>query len=271
MINKSRNEKKAGETVNNLLKKLRDKMLNYKIIDTKGQVIGEIANFRIDNHRHISLVISQYLAKDDAPQLILSSEHIEKIDSQSKSVFVDLVKADFEPGLVHQGINENRKKVADYYLKNNQIEQKKLKSEEVAEVIEEEIIDLLEERLVVKRSKRKVGEVVVRKQIETEIVEVPVRREKLIVERVGSESEALAEIDLGKEEVTSLEHSQTSSSQSNYFVSGEFLSPQAASQVLGAIALQNYHGCVKVRVELVLEKPELQASYQQMFDRCFSN
>jgi stress response protein YsnF len=51
---------------------------------------------------------------------------------------------------------------------------------------------------VVDRQKRKAGEVVVRKVIETEVVEVLVRREKLIVEQVSPAYKELAVIDLGE-------------------------------------------------------------------------
>lgn len=65
-------------------------------------------------------------------------------------------------------------------------------------VLGEEIVRLLGERVVVERNKRKVGEVIVRKEIETRMVQVPVRYEKLIIEQVGSEPKQLAEIDLGQ-------------------------------------------------------------------------
>lgn len=65
---------------------------------------------------------------------------------------------------------------------------------------QEEVIPLREERLVVDQKKQKVGEVVVRKEIETEIIQVPVQREKLIVEQVGAEPKQLAEIDLTEED-----------------------------------------------------------------------
>ncbi|MDX2239153.1 MAG: DUF2382 domain-containing protein [Leptolyngbyaceae cyanobacterium bins.302] len=75
-----------------------------------------------------------------------------------------------------------------------------------AQVIHEEVIPVREERLVVDHKKQKAGEVIVRKEIETEIVEVPVQREKLIVEQVGAEPRQLAEIDLADE--ASLNHPQ---------------------------------------------------------------
>lgn len=74
-------------------------------------------------------------------------------------------------------------------------------SESSPKIVGEEIIPLLAERVIVDRYKRKSGEVVVRKVIETEIIEVVVRREKLIVEQVSPEYKELAVIDLGRTSV----------------------------------------------------------------------
>ncbi len=151
-------------------------------------------------------------------------------------------------------------------------------SDDVIEVVEEEIVRLLEERLIVNRSKWKVGEVVVRKEVETQIVQVPIHREKLIIEQVSPQTRQIAEIDLAQEEVTGVKLTETPkpdtveqlvpSADSPYTVVGEFFSPKAASHLLEAIALQKHHGCAKVRVELVVDNPELQEAYQTMFDRC---
>lgn len=142
------------------------------------------------------------------------------------------------------------------------------------EVLEEEIIRLLGERVFVDRSKRKVGEVIVRKEIETRMVQVPVRREKLIVEQVSPEHKQLAEIDLGQEEVTGIDmlenislDSEIASLDNQLTVSGEFNSPKIASLLLNAIALERRHGCKKVRVEIVVEDAERQQTYQQWFNR----
>jgi uncharacterized protein (TIGR02271 family) len=141
-------------------------------------------------------------------------------------------------------------------------------SDEITEVVEEEIVRLLEERLMINRSKWKVGEVVVRKEVANKIVQVPIRREKIIIEQVSPEPKQIAEIDLGKGEITGVERSNAPSSDTPYNVVGEFVSPKAVSNLLNAIALQRYHGCAKVRVELVVEDPELRETYQNMFDRC---
>ncbi|HEY9814313.1 MAG TPA: DUF2382 domain-containing protein [Candidatus Obscuribacterales bacterium] len=60
-------------------------------------------------------------------------------------------------------------------------------------------IQLLEERIVSDRQRRKVGEVIIRKVVETQIVEVPVRREKLVIEQVGTNPKPLASIDFGQD------------------------------------------------------------------------
>ncbi|HLO49652.1 MAG TPA: DUF2382 domain-containing protein [Kamptonema sp.] len=136
----------------------------------------------------------------------------------------------------------------------------------IPETVEREEIRLLEERLVVNRSKRKVGEVIVRKEIETRMVEVPVRREKLIIERVGEAPERLAEIDLGEGQVTGIELAEMVNANTQPTVSAEFTSVQKASKILQQIANQPHHGCAKVRLEIVLENKQVQETYQNWFD-----
>lgn len=146
------------------------------------------------------------------------------------------------------------------------------------EVLEEEIIRLLGERLVVDRGKRKVGEVIVRKEIETRMVQVPVRREKLIVEQISPERKQLAEIDLGLAEISAVELPEAKVTgtkldpnlSNELTVKGEFNSPKIASLLLNAIALERRQGCKKVRVEIVVEDAERQKTYQEWADRCSS-
>lgn len=128
------------------------------------------------------------------------------------------------------------------------------------------VLRLLEEKLVVERKKRKVGEVIVRKVVETRMIQVPVRREKLIVEQVGSQHQKLAEIDLGEETVTGVE-TVANTTDPQTVVTAEFPYPELASDALRAFSFQKPQGCRQVRVEIVLEDPQLQEVYQTMFDR----
>lgn len=131
---------------------------------------------------------------------------------------------------------------------------------------------LLEERLVVDSIRQKVGEVVIRKVIETEMVQVPVRREKLIVEQVGPERKQLAEIDLSQGAISGVELTQNTSQlmaslDSGLTVSGSFSSPKIASLLLNAIALERNHGCQQVHISISVVDEAHRQKYQEWFDR----
>jgi Domain of unknown function (DUF2382) len=123
-------------------------------------------------------------------------------------------------------------------------------------------ISLLEERLVVDRYKSKVGEVIIRKEVETQIIEVPIRREKLIVEQITPEYKQIAVIDLGS-------HHSSSINQNEYLVKAKFDSVELASQFLEAIAhlsnldLSNAE-CKSVEVSIEVENALTQEAYQQL-------
>jgi stress response protein YsnF len=78
-------------------------------------------------------------------------------------------------------------------------------AEDTLKILSQDIVRLVEERLVVNRSKHKIGEAIVRKEIETRIIQVPVRYEKLIVEQVSPERKQLVEINLGQAEGAGIE------------------------------------------------------------------
>lgn len=156
----------------------------------------------------------------------------------------------------------------NYQTQNNSIDP--IKS---SENDEETIIRLLEERLVVSSRKQKIGEVVIRKEIETRMVQVPVRFEKLIVEQISPEHKQLAEIDLRQGEISSVELTQSQGTEVSSFTpglraSGYFSSPRIASLLLNAIALERNHGCEQVEVSILVEDEEHQKKYQQWFERC---
>jgi Domain of unknown function (DUF2382) len=140
------------------------------------------------------------------------------------------------------------------------------------QVGDEEIIRLLAERLVVNHNKRKVGDVTIRKEVETRIIQVPVRREKLIVEQISPEYKKLAEISLGEEELPKfdwceVEKPENDKTGDTLTVSGEFDSPKVASLLLNAIALERKHGCQQIHLTITVDHPETQARYQEWFNR----
>lgn len=131
--------------------------------------------------------------------------------------------------------------------------------------VAQEAIQLLEERLVVNRSRRKVGEVIVRKEIETRIIEVPVRREKLIVEQISPEYKQLAVVDLGQVE----DELDTAAARALFpsTVEGRFTSTNAAVQFLEAIAAQPNSGLQSVQISIEIKDATSRAAYQQLLDQ----
>ncbi len=158
-----------------------------------------------------------------------------------------------------------------------------------SETLTDEVFSLLEERLIVNLSKHKIGEIVVRKEIDTQIlqVEVPVRREKLIVEQVSPEYKLLAQIDLGQEHSSAPaiadslagelqlanngKKAATPITLPNHVtqptVAGEIDSLAAASKLLTEIANLPATDWETVRIEIVLKDATQQDRYQVLFDR----
>ncbi|MEH2311690.1 MAG: DUF2382 domain-containing protein [Nostoc sp.] len=281
--------KNIGQAISNSrtsssLADLKNKVNNFTVIDKQGQLVGVVRDLIVDANRRLNLVISnqvnqqtgeynQQLA-DKRPSLFrLQSQRIKKIDKPTKSVFIDLNKSEIEYMPEYLETETPGDSNSTEQLANNRITNSPVEATNSEEASEEQIIRLLEERLVVESSKRKIGEVIVRKIIETRMVQVPVRREKLIVEQISPEHKQLAEIDLGQQEIDGIDLTQVERLEVTHFdgaltVSGEFTSPKTASLLLNAIALERNHGCKLVRVTIAVEDESQQKKYQEWFDRC---
>ncbi|MEW5856743.1 MAG: DUF2382 domain-containing protein [Cyanobacteriota bacterium] len=293
--------------INVLLNKLQSKLKDFAVRDRENLLLGKVKDVNLDSERQLNLVISQEGLSQNAPLFLIRSKHIQQVDSSRKTLFVDISKAEtqylpeYVPSEQTTDVehletppisSKTAWEVTDAStasaipttdeLNNHpeELEQDSMPEDDSntfsaeSEVVEQEIFRLLEERLIVDNNKHKVGEVIVRKEIETRMVEVPVRREILIVEQVSPEHKQLAEIDLGQGEIPGLELLEAASfdakstTDTQLTVTGEFDSPRTASRILDAIAHQRRHGCAKVRVEIILEDAEHQATYQEWFDRC---
>ncbi len=269
---------------------LRKKVSNFAVFDKQGQLVGVVHDLIVDANRRLNLVISkqanQQTGEYNQSLFRLQSQRIKKIDKPTKSVFIDLNKLEIEympeyletetpddaygqAALHLHTLSEN----STEQLVNNPTTNIPVEPVDLEQVTEEQILRLLEERLVIETSKRKVGEVIVRKVIETRMVQVPVRREKLIVEQVSPEHKQLAEIDLGQGEIagvdlTGVERLVSTHFDSSLTVSGEFSSPKIASLLLNAIALEQNHSCKQVHITIAVEDESHQKKYQEWFDRC---
>jgi stress response protein YsnF len=165
------------------------------------EVLVPLKHYQVDmNQRHIYL---------DS----MSKESIEQLHSYSSQPIVRPLDAAVEASLPLESVVSLEEPVVrsvPVYAPFDAVSEQKPDVDHLPQVQEgvkelsnqiisaEEVISLLSERVVVDRQKRKSGEVVVRKVIETEVVEVLVRREKLIVEQVSPSYKELAVIDLGR-------------------------------------------------------------------------
>lgn len=294
-MNNQTSDRKQETNKNNLrikvlLEKLRTKLKDFSVLDEGGHLLGNVKNVHLDAARQLNLVISEDNISGSHPFLIRSS-HIQQVDYPTKSVVLDISKTEIQQSPeykrsqtsnsdptslpkadANQVLSQNASSYAEQMPEPADVTYN-IEDSETPDVVEEEVIRLLEERVVVNMNKRKVGEVIVRKEVETRMVEVPVQYEKLIVEQVSPETKRLAEIDLTQTPipdlgVTGSRSTGTHAAETQPIVSGEFASPKTASLLLDAIAKQRQHGCKRIRIEMVLEDGEHQETYQDWFDRC---
>ena len=128
-------------------------------------------------------------------------------------------------------------------------------------------ISLLEEKLVVKRQRQKVGQVVVRKEVETRMVHIPIRRETLIVEEVGLTTERVTEVDLGEEQINGVKFNELGDSENIYQTQSNFVPLQTAKELLAEIPNRSDLENVRVRVEIITDNAQSQTDYQAICDR----
>lgn len=130
---------------------------------------------------------------------------------------------------------------------------------------EAEIIQLLEERLVVNRQWRKAGEVVIRKIIDTRLVEVPVRREKLVVEQISPDRRQLASIELPLSSDSAVLNPPVDAEEMHHVG----ISITTAHRILEK--LQESPELKQTRVKMQFENSNLQSQYQDWLKEHFSH
>lgn len=267
--------------------KVRTKLKSFIVKDRDGELVGKVKDAYFDVSNQLNFVVAGNNSEN--PRVfLLNIKLLKKVDYHEKSLFAKLSLEQIEmlPEKSVYGTEEHLEvssasisdlshsyPIIPLAVMSNQTDTEiKIENQvtggnqEDLDIVDQEVIRLLEERLVINRSKRKVGEVIVRKEIETRMVQVPIQREKLIFEQVGDDPKVLAEIDLGEGQITGIDLNEIKVEPSEPTVIAEFTSVQKASKILNSIASQPRHGCVKVRLEIVLENKELQETYQKWID-----
>lgn len=250
-----------------LLQQLQHKLQGFDVLDRDGLLLGHVIDVIVHRDTYISLVVQQTAGFPDPHPFLVNSKLIVNLDVPQRSLQVDLdiptvryLPSYSSAEMTDLHSNEHASATQPEAAASHH--QEGVPHPENLPGVEEKLVQLLAERLVVNTHKRKVGEVVVRKVIETDIIQVPVRREKLIVEQVSPEPQELAVIDLRG---NNLEGVELQSPQS--VVKGEFHSLEAVRSLLDRLAQQPDHGCETIRLELVINRPNLQPIYQDWMNQ----
>ena len=99
------------------------------------------------------------------------------------------------------------------------------------------------------------------------MVHIPIRREKLIVERLGITNEHITEVDLADERVNGVKFDELGDSNNIYQTKSNFISLQAAKELLTKIPDRSYSENIRVRVEIITDNRKSQTDYQAICDR----
>ncbi|MBD0334276.1 MAG: DUF2382 domain-containing protein [Cyanobacteria bacterium Co-bin13] len=199
-------------------------LIGSSVYDRAGYLLGQVVRVQPLSAGDFSLVVQLVGNGRAGTEITIGNNHLKDIDTQKKILHVNLDQQQIIP-------NAGKS------------------------------IQLLEERLVVNRTRNKVGEISVRKVIETEIVEVPIRREKLVIEKIG-DSEPLVEVGLGETRIqgagisplpAAATGSQDTASQ-DLTTSADLATIRQAINFLEAVVQLPAHRCEKVRVVIFLRR-----------------
>ena len=156
--------------------------------------------------------------------------------------------------------NNNTMQQSELNYRNKNINHQEATASEI------ETINLLEERLQVNRSKRKIGEVVIRKQTETRMIQIPIKREKLIVEKIGDRPERLAEVVIQEEKINGFSYRDLENNNSLHITKSHYLTLETAQELLDAIANISDTSKTKIRLEIVTNCAETQIKHQTIIE-----
>ncbi|MBD2231270.1 YsnF/AvaK domain-containing protein [Phormidium tenue] len=190
-------------------------LINSDVFDRSGYLIGNVVRVQPSTATDFSLIV-QLIGRDgETSQATIPSASISTIDSETKTIYIDRDQREFSPNAG-------------------------------------QAIQLVEERLVVNRKRVKVGEVSVRRVVETEMVEIPVRREKLVIENIGSNTPPI-EVSLGETQILGHEVAVQPDGNRDATASGIFETIQDAMSFLGITEQRPELHCEKIRVAILLD------------------
>lgn len=235
------------------LSQLDKQLISYQVLDRQGNLRATVTDVDYTSDRSQYLLIK--LLESDAQLSLrrLTSNQIEQLNSANKTILSNLTYEQILALPLYQPVPPL-----------SETEQELLATSKIKESVQ---ISLFEEKLKVNRRKRKVGEVVVRKKIETRMIQVPIRTEKLIVERVGEGSGQIAEVVIGESKINGFEPIELTEDDTLHITRSHFLTVETARQLLQAISGLSSANNAKIRLEIVTNSNQEQIELQNLCDR----
>lgn len=234
------------------LSQLNKQLISYRVLDRLGNVRATVTDVDYTSEGTQYLLIKLLGENAQLSLHRLTSDRIRQLDIGNRTMVSDL---DYEQILelpLYQPVPPF-----------SETDKELLASSKVKE---SQQISLLEEKLKINRHKRKVGEVIVRKQIETYTIQVPMRREKLIVERVGQNPEQIAEVVVGESKVNGFEPVLIEDD-NQHITRSQYLNIKTARQLVQALSGLSSAKNAKIRLEIVSNSSQEQMEQRNLCDR----
>ena len=234
------------------LSQLDKQLISYRILDRLGNVRAIVTDVDYTSEGTQYLLIKLTVENTQLSLHRLKSDRIQQIDLGNQTISIDLSYEQILDLPLYQPVppfsETDRELLASSKIKESQK------------------ISLLEEKLKINRYKRKVGEVVVRKQIETYTIQVPMRREKLIVERVGQNTEQIAEVVIGESKVNGFEPVLIEDD-NQHITRSQYLDVRTARQLIQALTGLSSAKGAKIRLEIISNSAQEQMEHRNLCDR----
>ena len=257
-----------AEDLKSQLSNLERQLISFKIIDCQGTSRGTIKDIYYDSDGNINLLIELADIENKLSLRRLEYQDICQIEIENKSLVSSLSHQQLEDLPIYQPVPNHIKddlessNYNDYGMNSNSdISQSSADSENIK-------LSLLEEKLKVTRQKHKLGEVVVRKKVETRIAKIPLRREKLIIERIGKNPEQLTEVIISEDKIDGFNYDELEPANVQpQTAKTKYISLEKAQSIIETIAALSPTGKAKIRLEIVTNDSDLQQQYRDICAR----
>lgn len=254
--------------LNSQLAKLGQKLISYRIVDRQGIFRATVADIYYDADNELNLLIELGKIENKLSLRRLEPQDICQLDLANKLILSNLSNQQLESLPLYQPVPSPLK---DALIKSPLYDDCEMNptynNNQESNASEVYHIPLLEEKLRVDCRHQKIGEVIVRKQVETKIIKVPVRREKLVVERIGKNPKLLTEVVIGEVKVNGFKYEELNNDDNLHITRSHFLDLQTAEELLEAVASLSSAANARVRLEIVTNCSEHQIQHQDICDR----